>query len=366
MAGVRRPSIPGEDLYAILELPPDASFEAIEIAWRSLLKHHHPDVAGDHGLARAKQINVAHDWLSDPALRERYDHARRTEGLGPARRRHHPATGHPNPAAWPVGSSARTGPARRRPPTMEEGVARFVDRVGRLSRDELDRLALAEPPPIAFAATIRRFVDPERQAALDGLAASVRAALRPVDAGAWRRSRVRDAILAYGHELILADFLDRELSEPFRERVQERLSRGWQAAVDQPRYGPNDREVAAFVARLGTLKRAEATAILAHPINGLDEAAWPGDMNPDEDETFRVSAQLAATDAAAAVETGNLPSAAAARLRRVVARAAHLLVLRRAFPAAEFDRRAGWLLATLDGADAGAPPPRPVRRHRAT
>ena len=36
-----------------------------------------------------------------------------------------------------------------------------------------------------------------------------------------------------------APFLDAHLSEPFRERVRERLARGWESAIDQPRYGPN-------------------------------------------------------------------------------------------------------------------------------
>jgi molecular chaperone DnaJ len=50
-----------DDLYARLGVGVDASPEAIEVAWRGLLKRHHPDVAGeDHAaLDRAKRINVA-------------------------------------------------------------------------------------------------------------------------------------------------------------------------------------------------------------------------------------------------------------------------------------------------------------------
>ena len=68
-----RPSIPTDDLYRRLGVPVDASFEAIEVAWRGLLRIHHPDVAGPEALETAKRINVAHDWLSDPATRARYD-----------------------------------------------------------------------------------------------------------------------------------------------------------------------------------------------------------------------------------------------------------------------------------------------------
>src|SRR5688500_18848996 len=71
-----RPAIPSDDLYATLGVPVDASPEAIEIAWRGLLRRHHPDVAGDEGLALAKRINVAHDWLADAELRRRYDEVR--------------------------------------------------------------------------------------------------------------------------------------------------------------------------------------------------------------------------------------------------------------------------------------------------
>jgi curved DNA-binding protein CbpA len=73
-----RPLVPTDDLYARLELPVTASAEAVEVAWRALLKRHHPDVAGGDADAdeRAKRINVAHDWLSDPELRDRYDRER--------------------------------------------------------------------------------------------------------------------------------------------------------------------------------------------------------------------------------------------------------------------------------------------------
>src|SRR5689334_24254492 len=86
--------VPADDLYATLELTPDASPEAIELAWRALLKRHHPDVAGEDAKAldRAKRINVAHDWLSDPELRARYDAERL--GLAPQ------TSGRPRRPTW--------------------------------------------------------------------------------------------------------------------------------------------------------------------------------------------------------------------------------------------------------------------------
>ena len=52
------PLVPDDDLYARLEVGLDASPEAIELAWRALLKRHHPDVAGDGAdAARARQAD---------------------------------------------------------------------------------------------------------------------------------------------------------------------------------------------------------------------------------------------------------------------------------------------------------------------
>src|SRR5512144_2589455 len=137
-----RPMLPPDDLYARLELPVDASYEAVEIAWRALLKQHHPDVAGPAADELAKRINVAHDWLSDPDLRARYDrerHPRRgvagTAASATTAGRRRPA------AAGPAGrASVRAAAPVRRPVDPAEAIARHVDRIRRLSQDELDRL----------------------------------------------------------------------------------------------------------------------------------------------------------------------------------------------------------------------------------
>ena len=133
-----RPTLPADDLYARLEISVDASPEAIEVAWRSLLRLHHPDVAGPSGLERAKRINVAHDWLSDPALRDRYDHER---GLRTSVR----ATGGRDPRGGVHGPPVAPRPVRHRPLDPAETLARFLDRVAALEPDEIDRLACAEP-----------------------------------------------------------------------------------------------------------------------------------------------------------------------------------------------------------------------------
>ena len=143
-----RPLLPADDLYARLELPIDASAEAIEIAWRALLKRHHPDIAGPAAVEVAKRINVAHDWLSDPVLRERYDrerHPRARRGSGAADRSVRGGAWAPRDREGPPGSASRA--ARPRPPARPPrpvdpalAIAQHLDRIRRLTEDELDRL----------------------------------------------------------------------------------------------------------------------------------------------------------------------------------------------------------------------------------
>ena len=278
--------LPRDDLYSRLELPVDCSSEAIEIAWRALLKRHHPDVAGADADDVAKRINVAHDWLSDPVLRERYDRERHA-----GRRRSSP----PTDLRGRAGRSVRDAPSRPRPPAdPAEALARHLARIGRLTQDELDRLALAESPPIAFVATIARFLSPDRLAAVEAVERRVAAAL---PAKSRWDAPTRDAIVAYAHELVLGPFLDEHLSEPFRERVRERLARGWEAAVDQPRYGPNTAAVGAALERLRAMppgRRAqlviEAAGLrAASPAGVRADLPWPAGLSAQDDDALRVS-----------------------------------------------------------------------------
>ncbi len=326
-----RPSLPSDDLYERLGVPTDASIEAIEVAWRALLRVHHPDVAGERELEVAKRINVAHDWLADPVLRARYD---RERGL-----RHRAGPRGDGHSAW----HARDGdgearPARRRPVADERtAVERFLARLATLTPVEIDRLALAEPPPIAFGATIRRFLPPAQADALDAIEAAVAAHLPP----AADRPAIRDAIDGYATELVLGPFLDELLSEPFRSRAKERLTRGWDAAVGQPRYGPNGTAVTALCRRLAALDDAGRRALAATGSRDrLGDDPWPPGISPEDDEAFRVSSLLAQRDAAAAIDD--------VRAGRAAARLAHLLVVRHAFAPREFAALTapwrGWLL----------------------
>jgi curved DNA-binding protein CbpA len=323
-----RPALPNDDLYARLELPTDATPEAIEIAWRALLRQHHPDVAGHAGLERAKRINVAHDWLSDPALRSRYD---RDRGLLDGRQ---PRRGQTWRDTRPTDATA-TSTVSARPRRPEDVLARFLERLSTLNADDLDRLALADPAPIAFGATIRRFLPDDRRAALEAVEAEIDRRLPPA---AVARHGVRDTVHAYAAELVLAPFLDALLSEPFRDRTRERLCRGWEAAVDQPRYGPNGEAVRELIGRLQALDPLGVAGLARQGARErLGDEPWPPGTSPDDDEVLRVSSALASRDAAAAVAAAELDRAVVERARRAAARIAHLLVLRHTFAPGTFD-----------------------------
>ena len=267
MVRMPRPALPSDDLYARLGVPADASVEAIEIAWRGLLRRHHPDVAGDEGLEVAKRINVAHDWLSDPALRARYDRERGLRhAIGPRGDAHGGRWHARSPGADDAPPAWSRSASRTRPPDPDAAIRRFLERIATLTPTDIDRLALAEPPPIAFGATIRRFLPPAQRAALDEVEARIAATLPP----AADRPTIRDAIDGYATELVLGSFLDELLTEPFRSRAHERLTRGWDAAVDRPRYGPNGAGVEAFLRRLGGL---DATGVARLAATGVGTVA---------------------------------------------------------------------------------------------
>ena len=341
-----RQLVPEDDLYACLEISVDASPEAIELAWRALLKLHHPDVAGDDAsvLDRAKRINVAHDWLGDPALRSRYDRARFGPAAAAAERvrtgvRYGRSPRPPSPSArWrPAAAAATRTPPRPSSARLDlvrgdpaERFARFLDRAGRLTPDELDRMAAADPPPIAFLATIRRFLAPEAVAAFAAAEASLAAR---VPHERWAEAGVREGLLGVAAELVLAAFLDDTLAEPFRGRARERLLRAWEASLDQPRYGPNGEEVVALRVRVASLAPAEVVAFVraSQGIPG-DDRPWPAGLRRDEDEALRISSDLAASDLAAALRVEGLAPTVASRARRLLARLGHVSALRHAFP----------------------------------
>ena len=63
-----------EEYYEILQVHPSAEPEVIEAAYKKLAQKYHPDVdKSPEATEKMKMINVAHDVLSNPEQRKRYD-----------------------------------------------------------------------------------------------------------------------------------------------------------------------------------------------------------------------------------------------------------------------------------------------------
>ncbi len=79
--------MPEPDYYAILQVSPDATPEAIQSAYRALSKQYHPDTGHpDASAGKMQALNEAYRVLSDGRLRQAYDKKHRRHRPAHARR----------------------------------------------------------------------------------------------------------------------------------------------------------------------------------------------------------------------------------------------------------------------------------------
>ncbi|HEX7472104.1 MAG TPA: hypothetical protein VF323_03405, partial [Candidatus Limnocylindrales bacterium] len=127
------------------------------------------------------------------------------------------------------------------------------------------------------------------------------------------------------------------------------------AAVGRTRYGPRTAEVRALVARARTLTPTDGAGLVEAAAGlGLTDRRWPHGTDPDEDEVLRVSAALAARDAAESARAGGSNT----RAQTAAASFARVLALAPAFGPAEAARL---LRPWRDLDDAGGRSQRPRR-----
>jgi len=224
-------------------------------------------------------------------------------------------------------------------------------------------MALAEPAPIAFLATLRQFVSPDLERVLD---AAERSALGALPPAARRVVAIRDSVVGQLADIVLGDLIDDILGEPAGARARERLTRGWEAAVGQPRYGPATAAIGDLLRRLRALDPAGVRALASTGSRErLGDDPWPPATSPEEDDALRVSSGLAAADAMDAIDAApGSPDRGNRAARRAAARIAHLLVLRHAFSARSFERHAQpWLGDLVPRIGAWGSPARRRSRH---
>jgi hypothetical protein len=125
----------------------------------------------------------------------------------------------------------------------------------------------------------------------------------------------------------------------------------WEAAVDQPRYGPNTAAVLALRDRAARLTPDEAARLVrAAATVRAGDRPWPPGLDPEEDEGLHVSASLADRDVAAAPTLAGVAGPTATRVRRLLGRLGHATALRHAHGPATYAAMLGpWRAAIGDG-----------------
>src|ERR1700737_1136260 len=137
-----------KDYYDVLGVPRSASAKEIKTAFRKLARKHHPDVnPGDAGAeARFKEINEAHEVLSDPEKRKKYDE------FGPEWERYEAweKAGRPGGNPFAAGGAGGPGPQGQYQTVSPEGLEELFGGPARSPVSSRPPLAVPGPPrPVA-------------------------------------------------------------------------------------------------------------------------------------------------------------------------------------------------------------------------
>jgi hypothetical protein len=208
--------IPDFDLYATLGIGRHEPPGVVIAAHRALIRRTHPDLSSDPGSSdRSKRLNIARDWLADPARRARYDAL------------HSPSLAVPADAARNPRSARR-----RRVRTWERSRGRgqievFVARCAYLTRADASRLLAAyvrtgrlpDRRVSEHAKTLARHLG--RDAAMRAAIGAALVAIPVPRRSPWLEEVVRLTVLGFAVE----DVAPREaatLLGPWRESVELR------------------------------------------------------------------------------------------------------------------------------------------------
>jgi hypothetical protein len=318
----------------------DASADAVTIdrAYKARIRYVHPDIAGPAGLAESKRLNVAREWLLDPKLRERLPKPRPSGRSRWRQRQEQPPAPPDSPwrepqtrtdapsGAWTTGWESRppTRPAWDYDPWLDDALAfdygpatnrlrAFFEDVRALTADERARVtySLGDEPPV-YLGDYLELVSEELKGRSRALSDAVERVWRERDDEGppllFPRGRVfgngAGVAEAYAQWQLLGGAIRQHArDERSVEALASRSTWPWTASLGQPRYGPHERAVEAFLEEARTLPLVIAQRLarawerdMGSFVYGRPGEDWfPGTLTSPKPEL--VSARLAAVDA---------------------------------------------------------------------